>query len=113
LAAAVFRLVEGPSAAAAARAIDTLGTLAAEQWQPGALTGMLNALAEAGVPTHVPVVRQGLEQLRLLAEPDGCWSSEDGDFYDADVTLRALRVFLLYGVVSPPALSVASPAGAG
>jgi hypothetical protein len=113
VAAAVFRLVEGPSAPAAARAIDTLATLKADRWHAGALTGMLNALAEAGVPADVPVVHQGLERLRLLVEPDGCWSSEDGDFYDVDVTLRALRVFLLYGVVSPPGFSAVSPAGSG
>jgi hypothetical protein len=114
VAAAVFRLVEGPNAAPAARAIDALGTLTADRWQAGALTGMLNAFAEAGVPAHVPVIRGGLERLRLLVEPDGSWSSEDGDFYHCDVTLRALRVLLLYGVVSTPAaLSAVSPAGAG
>jgi hypothetical protein len=112
LAAALFRLVEGPDTPAATRALDALAAVGAERWHAGSLTGMLSALAEAGVPAHVPVVRQGLERLRALAEPDGHWSSEDGDFYHVEVTLRALRVFLLYGAVSAPSVRPVSPAGA-
>jgi hypothetical protein len=113
LAAAVFRLVEGPGAAPAARAIEALATVRAERWSAGALAAMLNAFAEAGLSPDVPVVGQGLDRLRSLAEPDGSWSSEDGDFYHVDVTLKALWVLLTFGAVSPPATPAAIQAGAG
>jgi hypothetical protein len=112
IAAALFRLVEGPGVPAAARALDAIAAVAAERWRAGALAEMLNALAEAGVPAHVPVVRQGLERLWSLVGPDGSWPSEDGEFYHVEVTLLALRVLLLYGAVSPPPARPVSPAGA-
>ncbi len=113
MASALFRIVEGSGSAAAARALDALGAVKAERWYPGALAGMLNCSAEAGVPVHMPVVRQGLERLWALAEADGSWSSEEGEFYRAEVTLRAFRVLLLYGAVSPSPAPIGSPAGAG
>lgn len=112
LAAALFRLVEGPDAPAAARALDALASVREERWQAGSIAGMLSVLAESGVPAHVPVVRPRLERLWTLAEPEGWWPSEDGDFFYVEVTLRVLRVFLLYGAVSPSVRPV-SPAGAG
>lgn len=108
LAAAVFRLVEGPGAAPAVRAVDALASLTAERWYAGALAGMLNAFAEAGLSPDVPAVGQGLDRLRSLAAPDGSWTSEDGDFYHVDVTLRALRALLIFGAVSPLAAPAAS-----
>ena len=113
VAAALFRFVEGPGAAAAARAIEALAAVRTERWQAGALAGMLNASAESGVASHVPLVRQGLQRLWSLAEPDGSWPSEDGEFYRVEVTLRSLRALLFYGAVSPSAVQPASPAGAG
>jgi hypothetical protein len=113
LAAAAFRLVEGPGTTPAARAIDALAAVKAERWHAGALAGMLASFAEAGLSPDVPVVGQGLDRLRSLVEPDGCWSSEDGDFYQVDVTLRALRNLLIFGAVSPPAAPAVSQAGAG
>jgi hypothetical protein len=113
LAAAAFRLVEGPGAAPAARAIDALAAIKAERWRASALASMLSSFAEAELSPDVPLVGQGLDRLRSLAEPDGCWSSEDGDFYQVDVTLGALRNLLIFGAVSPPAAPAVSQAGAG
>lgn len=112
IAAALFLFIEGAGFPAAARAIDGLAGAKLERWYAGALAGMLNALAEAAVPAHVPVVRQGLQRLLALAEPGGCWASEEGDFYRAEVTLRSFRALLLYGVVSPPPDLPVSPVGA-
>ncbi len=100
-AAALFRLAEGPGSTVCARALDAIGAIRAERWNAGALAGMLNGMAEAGVSTHVPVVGQGLERLRSLVEPTGSWPSEDGEFYRVEVTLRALGVLMFYGAVSP------------
>jgi hypothetical protein len=100
MAAALFRFAEGPGSTVCARALDALGAIKAERWNAGALVGMLNCMAEAEVGTRVPAVRQGLERLRSLAEPTGSWPSDDGEFYRVEVTLRALRVLLRYGVVS-------------
>jgi hypothetical protein len=108
LAAALFRLAEDPGSPAVARALDALAGVAAAR-RAGALSGMLNALAEAGVPAHVPVIQQGLERLWSLVEPDGSWPSEDGEFYHVEVTLLVLRVLLLHGVVSPSAMAVPRP----
>jgi hypothetical protein len=112
IAAALFHLIEGPGTPTAARAIDALAAVSAERWRPGGLAWMLNCLAEAGVPAHVPVVGQGLERLRSLVEPAGSWPSEDGEFYHVEVTLHALRVLLLYGAVSPTPVRPVSPPGA-
>ncbi|HKV46348.1 MAG TPA: prenyltransferase/squalene oxidase repeat-containing protein [bacterium] len=99
-AAAVFRTVEGAGSATSARAIDSLGTIEDTRWYPGALTGILGCLADAGVPMSVPAVRRGLARLRTTGLPDGSWLSEDGPFYHVEVTLGALRALLAYGVVS-------------
>jgi hypothetical protein len=109
-AAAVFRLVEGQGSAVCARALDALAAIPGERWQPGALTGMLDCLAQAGVPLDAPIVQRGMERLWALAQPDGSWRSEDGEFYHVEVTLKALRVLLLYGAVAPP-VRASSPVG--
>jgi len=111
-AAAAYRLVEGAASPASARAIEALTGVGDDRWYPGALAGMLTSLAEAGVPVSVPIIRRGLERLWALARPDGSWSSEDGDVYAVEVTLCALRALLRCGVVSPPAVQDAPPAGA-
>jgi hypothetical protein len=112
MAAAVFRIVDGPANPSAARGVEALAAIKADGWHAGALAGMLASLCEAGVSTQEAVVRRSLERLRSLVEPDGSWPSEDGEFYRAEVTLRALRVLLLYGVVSVPAAPPAAPTGA-
>ena len=99
-AAALFRLVEGPASPAAARAFDALAAVPPERWYAGALAGLLNGCVESGVPVGAPLVLKGLARLWALAEPEGCWTSEDGEFYRAEVTLSALRALILYGVVS-------------
>ncbi len=98
--AALFRFVEGPGSSIAARALEALAAVEPERWRAGALGGMLNGFVESGVPPVAPVVQKGLARLRALAELDGSWLSEEGEFYRAEVTLRALRALLLYGVVS-------------
>jgi hypothetical protein len=103
LAAAVFRLVEGPASPPASRALEALAAIPPERWLPGALAGALNAMAVMDLPASVPAVGGGLGRLLALADEDGSWPSEDGDFYRVEVTLRALRVLLAYGAVSPPA----------
>jgi hypothetical protein len=100
VAAALFRFVEGPGSSIAARALEALAAVEPERWRAGALGGMLNGFVESGVPPVAPVVQKGLARLRALAELDGSWLSEEGEFYRAEVTLRALRALLLYGVVS-------------
>ncbi len=110
-AAAAFRLVEGPGSPTSARALDALAAVEDERWSPGRLVGMLTRLAEAGAPMSVPVIRRGLDRLWALAQPDGSWASEDGDFFRVEVTLGALRGLLLYGVVSPPRVQSTSPVG--
>jgi hypothetical protein len=110
IAAAGFLIVEGPASAAATRAVDRLAAIEEERWTPGALTGMLNSLADGGAPASVPAVARGLERLRMLARPNGSWASEDGDIYDVEVTLRALRAFLLYAAVSSARAEKVSPA---
>lgn len=101
VAAAVFRLVEGPGSSIAARALDALGAVPPERWSGGALAGMLSACAEAGVPPVAPVVQKGLTRLLALAEPDGSWPPEEGEFYRAEVTLSALRALIRSGAVPP------------
>ena len=88
----------------AARALDALAAVAPERWYAGALGGMLNACVESSVPPVTPVVQKGLARLWALAEPDGSWPAEEGEFYRAEVTLSALRALILYGAVSaaPP-----------
>jgi hypothetical protein len=101
-AAALFRLVEGPGSSIATRALEALAAVEPERWRGGALGGMLNCLAEAGVPPVAPVVQKGLARLWALAEPDGSWLPEEGEFYRAEVTLSALRALLQYGASSHP-----------
>ncbi len=109
-AAAAFLIVEGPASPAVTRALERLAAIEEERWTPGALTGVLNSLADGGAPASLPAVSRCLERLRVLARPDGSWASEDGDEYDVGVTLRALRAFLLYGAVSPAQAEQMPPA---
>ena len=110
ISAAAFLIAEGAASAAAARALERLAAIKEDRWTPGALTGMLNCLADGGVPASAPAVARCLDRLRMLALPDGSWASEDGDVYDVEVTLRALRALLRYAAVSPAKAERASPA---
>ncbi len=101
LAAALFRLVEGPGSAAAGRALEALAAVPPERWHAGLLGPMLDCLFESGVPRGAPAVQKGLARLRALAEPDGSWPSEEGEFYRAEVTLSALRALIVYAAVEP------------
>jgi len=101
LAAALFRLVEGPDSPTAARAVEALATVPPERWHTGALAGMLNCLGDAGVRDDLPLIHRSVGRLVDLARPDGSWLSEDGDAYHVEVTLQALRAFVIYAAVSP------------
>ncbi len=94
LAAALFRLAEGPDSQAAARGIEALTAVAPERWHPEGLTAMLNCLGDAGVREDLPLMREGLARLVRLARPDGSWLSEESDAEHVEVTLQALRVLL-------------------
>ncbi len=111
LSVAAFRLGEGPDALPAVRGLEALAAVAPERWRPGGLAGMLNCLGDAGASADLPLVRHGLVRLAALVHPDGSWSSEDGDGYHMEVTLQALRAFLLYGAVSPGAARVPHAGG--
>lgn len=99
LATAVFLMVEGDGSGTAARGLDALAAVEVARWSPGSLTGMLNALGEAGVP-RTALLHQGLTRLIALSQPDGSWVSEEGDLYHVHVTLRALRALILHGAIS-------------
>lgn len=111
LAAAAFRMVDGPAAEPAARALAALAAVPPDRWYPGALAGMLGCLGEAGVGAPHPPVRAGLARLCALARPDGSWLSEDGDLYHVEASLQALRAMVVLGETAPPPVPV--PAGAG
>ena len=98
---ALFRLVDGPGSTAAGRGLGALAEVEAPRWGPGALIAMLDCLAEAGVPPDIPLIQLSLAMLKGLAQPDGSWPSEEGEFYHVEVTLKGLRVLLLYGIASP------------
>ncbi len=112
LAAALFRLAEGPDSTPAARGLAALAAVPAARWHPGALAGMLVCLGDAGVGDDLPLVRGSLARLIDLARSDGSWASEDGDAHDVDVTLAALRGLLRYAAVSPHARAAAPAAQA-
>jgi hypothetical protein len=101
LAAALFRRVEGPGSSAAARALEALAAVAPERWHAGSLGPMLRCLFESGVAAGAPAAQKGLARLRALAEPDGSWPSEEGEFYRAEVTLNSLRALIAYAAVGP------------
>lgn len=100
--AALLRIVEGPASPAATRALEALAAVEPDRWRAGSLGGMLNCLFESGVPRGAPVAQSGLARLRALAETDGSWPSEEGEFYRAEVTLGALRALVVYGAVTAP-----------
>ncbi len=100
LATAVFLMVEGDTSETAARGLDALAAVEVTRWYPGSLSGMLNALGEAGVLRTAPLVHRSLARLIALSQPDGSWVSEEGGLYHVDVTLRALRALILHAAIS-------------
>jgi len=101
LATAFFRLVQGEGAEPAERGLEALAAVEEGRWRPGALASSLGCLGESGVDERVLVVAQTLDRLCGLRRPDGSWASEDGDAYDVEVTLRALRALLHYAAALP------------
>jgi hypothetical protein len=99
LATAVFLIVDGDVSETAARGLAALAAVEATRWYPGSLTGMLNALGEAGVP-RTALVHWSLARLIALSQLDGSWVSEEGDLYHVEVTLRALRALILHAAIS-------------
>jgi len=113
LAVGVFRAVEGSTSPVAAKALEALARVAPERWQPGGLAGLLGSLGESGVAEALPLVARSVDHLRLLAQSDGSWISEDGPAFHVDVTLAVLRALLLYAAVWNPPRHGIPPAGAG
>jgi hypothetical protein len=99
--AAASWLLDGPASPVAARALDAIAAVPAERWAAGAVADMLGVLGAAGVPRSTAAVAGGLDRLLALAGADGAWVSEDGEAYQVEVTLQALRALVVYGTVPP------------
>jgi hypothetical protein len=69
------------------------------EWEGAQLAGLLNALAQAGLPGSDPWVASCLEDLARRQMPEGGWARETGAA-DAGTTLLALQALRRYGSVA-------------
>jgi len=114
LLAAASALLEGPAPAVTARALESLAAVPDDRWSAAAFAGMLDCLGAAGLSRSVALIARGVDRLRALVRPDGTWLSDEGEAYQTDVTLAALRALVFHGAVEPadprPATMTSQPA---
>ncbi|MGH2398265.1 MAG: prenyltransferase/squalene oxidase repeat-containing protein [bacterium] len=91
-------LVDGPASSLAAAGVDALARRASDAWSADRLADVFGALYAAGFAGDVPLVAWGLRRLMGLQQDEGGWSSEYGADHDVDLSLRALRALLAFGI---------------
>ena len=71
------------------------------EWADSQISWALNCLGRAGLPGDHPFIEKCLAELLQRQEPNGSWSSEDGEAYAVSATIEALKSLKHYGLLPP------------
>lgn len=85
---------------AADKALEFLASIQSYNWVGSQLIWALETLVDAGLSREHPLLRRWLNWMRGMQNPNGSFSSEDGEQYNTDVTLNAIRVVKKYSLLT-------------
>jgi len=81
----------GPDDLVVEEGLAALISPALENWEASAIAWMLHSFRKGRMPADKPPLPSLARRLATLQQPDGSWSSEDGDAYAVFGTIEALR----------------------
>lgn len=85
---------------AAEKSLEFLASVPAYNWGGSQLVWALETLVDAGLSREHPLIRRWLSWMRGMQNPNGSYSSEDGEQYNTDVTINAIRVVKKYSLLT-------------
>jgi len=97
---ALFTMAEGEESEVAQATREYLEARLDSQWDASALAWLLNTYLNAGVSAHTSLLTHARALLESAQQPNGSFSSDDGDPFTLDVTIQAVRALqMAAGVV--------------
>jgi Squalene-hopene cyclase C-terminal domain len=88
---ALFTIAEGEESEVAQATREYLEAGLDSQWDAGALAWLLNTYLNAGIGSSTPLLTRARALLENAQQPNGSFSSDDGDPFTLDVTIQAVR----------------------
>lgn len=95
---ALFTIAEGEESEVAKATRAYLEARLDSQWDASALAWMLNTYLNAGIAPTAPLLTNARALLERAQQPNGSFSSDDGDPFTLDVTIQAVRALQAAGV---------------
>ena len=96
---ALFTIAEGENSEVAQMAREYLEARLDRDWDASALAWLLNTYLNAGITPSTPLLAKARALLEQLQQPNGSFSSDDGDPFTLDATIQAVRALQAAGVV--------------
>jgi hypothetical protein len=96
---ALFTMAEGEVSEVAQATRVYLEARLDSQWDASALAWLLNTYLNAGVAPSTPLLTRARTLLESAQQPNGSFSSDDGDPFTLDATIQAVRALQAAGVV--------------
>jgi hypothetical protein len=96
---ALFTIAEGETSEVAQATRAYLEARLDDQWDASALAWMLNTYLNAGIAPSTPLLARARALLEQAQQPNGSFSSDDGDPFILDATIQAVRALQAAGVV--------------
>lgn len=95
---ALFTIAEGEASEVAQATRAYLEARLDSQWDASALAWLLNTYLNAGIAPTMPLLTRARALLENVQQPDGSFSSDEGDAFTLDATIQAVRALQAAGV---------------
>ncbi len=95
---ALFTIAEGETSEVAVATRAYLEERLDSQWDASALAWLLNTYLNAGIAPSTPLLTRARALLEEAQQPNGSFSSDDGDAFTLDATIQAVRALQAAGV---------------
>jgi len=99
IATSVFVMAGHQHSEVARKGLQVLMDRPLSEWADSQISWALNCLGRAGLPGDHPFIEKCLAELLQRQEPNGSWSSEDGEAYAVSATIEALKSLKHYGLL--------------
>lgn len=96
LACSALMLINGYNDKRAKKGLLYLKNLGFEDWESSQVAWALSCLGNAGITEKHPFITNGLEELEARQLEDGSWSSEDGEGFEVEATLAAIKAWVFF-----------------
>lgn len=97
IAVSAFRMAGPQYSEVAEKGLQALANKTLADWEASQIAWALDCLGKAGLQENHPLIHNCLAELINRHQPDGSWSSEDGEAFAVGATIGALKVLKWYG----------------